>query len=89
MTDAPKGSPERLIHMSNQIWSFFRSYPHDKAVAGIAEHIGQFWDRRMRESILAHRAGGGEGLEPAVIEALDHMAKAQPKSGNHQIKTRD
>ncbi len=76
MTDTHSARAEKLIHMSNQISTFFRSYPHEKAVTGIAEHIHQFWDRRMREAILAHRAGGGEGLEPIVIEALDRMSGA-------------
>ncbi len=67
--------PEKLIQMSNQISVFFRPYPHEAAVAAIGEHIAQFWDRRMREAILAYRAGGGEGLEPRVIEALDWMRR--------------
>jgi formate dehydrogenase subunit delta len=35
-------SPDRLIYMANQIGSFFKSQGHDKAVPGMAEHIGKF-----------------------------------------------
>jgi formate dehydrogenase subunit delta len=56
--------------MANQIGKFFHSQGHDKAVPGIAEHIKKFWDPRMRKSIFAHLDAGGDGLEPAVIEAL-------------------
>ena len=41
-------SPDRLIHMANQIGSFFRSQGPGKAVLGIADHIQKFWDPRMR-----------------------------------------
>ena len=56
--------------MANQIAAFFRSYPHDTAVEGIAGHIRQFWERRMRDQLYAHVEAGGEGLDPLVIEAV-------------------
>lgn len=63
-------TPDRLVHMANQIAAFFRSYPHDTAVEGIAGHIRQFWERRMRDQLYAHVEAGGEGLDPLVIEAV-------------------
>ena len=63
-------TPERLVHMANQIAAVFRSYPHDTAVEGIAGHIRQFWERRMRDQLYAHVEAGGEGLDPLVIEAV-------------------
>jgi formate dehydrogenase subunit delta len=63
-------SPDRLIHMANQIGKFFRSQGHDKAVPGISEHIKMFWDPRMRKAILAHLDAGGIGLDPEVREAV-------------------
>ena len=32
-------SPDKLVHMANQIGKFFTSQGPDKAAAGIAEHI--------------------------------------------------
>jgi formate dehydrogenase subunit delta len=63
-------SPDRLIHMANQIGTFFKSQGADKAVPGIAEHIKKFWDPRMRTAILAHLDAGGAGLHPEVREAI-------------------
>ena len=69
-------SADRLIYMANQIGKFFQSQGHDKAVAGIAEHIGKFWDPRMRRGIFAHLDAGGVGLDPNVREAIETLKKA-------------
>lgn len=60
----------RLIYMANQIGKFFVSEDKTTAVAGIADHLKKFWDPRMRAEIIAHLAAGGEGLDPAVREAV-------------------
>jgi len=54
---------QELVRMTNQIADYFRAYPEDEAVAGVAEHIRQFWDPRMREGMRAHLSAGGEGLD--------------------------
>ncbi|MDR3375939.1 MAG: formate dehydrogenase subunit delta [Ancalomicrobiaceae bacterium] len=56
--------------MANQIGAFFDSQPEAQRVAGIAEHIARFWDRRMRRQIYAVLDAGGAGLKPDVAEAL-------------------
>ncbi|MFZ5913508.1 MAG: formate dehydrogenase subunit delta [Pseudomonadota bacterium] len=57
--------------MANQIADFFRAYPQEEAVAGIAGHFRQFWDPRMRRQILEHLdKGGGSGLDPLCLDAL-------------------
>jgi formate dehydrogenase subunit delta len=68
---------ERMVTMANQIATYFRSYPHETAVDGVATHIRQFWEKRMRAQLLDHVAKGGEGLEPLVIEAA---ARLQPRA---------
>jgi hypothetical protein len=37
-------TPDKMVHMANQIALFFASYPHDEAVAGVADHINKFWE---------------------------------------------
>jgi len=69
-------SADRLIYMANQIGKFFQSQGHDKAVAGIAEHIRKFWDPQMRKGIFAHFDAGGAGLDPNVREAIETLKKA-------------
>jgi formate dehydrogenase subunit delta len=66
-------SPDKLVYMANQIGKFFASQGHDKAVAGIAEHLAKFWDPRMRAAIVAHLDAGGVGLDPPVREAVDRL----------------
>jgi len=58
-----------LVRMANQIADFFRSKPHDEALAGAADHIRKFWDPRMRAKMADHLAHGGEGLSPLAREA--------------------
>ncbi len=76
-------SAERLVYMANQIAQFFGSQKHEAAVAGIADHIGKFWDPRMRSMIFAHLDAGGAGLKPAAIEALTRLQeKAREKAAS-------
>ncbi len=64
---------ERLVHMANQIADFFRPYPEDEAVAGVENHLVQFWDPRMRAALMAHVAAGGAGLEPLALAAAKRL----------------
>jgi formate dehydrogenase subunit delta len=66
-----------MIRMANQIAAFFEAYPRGEALEGIARHIKNFWDPRMRKQLAEHIAGGGEGLSPLVIAALAPKAKAK------------
>jgi formate dehydrogenase subunit delta len=65
--------PDRLVHMANQIGKFFQYQREDEVVPGIANHIKQFWDPRMRAAIFAYLDQGGEGLDPKVKEAIFHL----------------
>lgn len=71
----------KLVHMANQIGAFFAAQGHDKAVAGIADHITKFWEPRMRAQIFAHLERGGEGLDPFVKEAIETLAHKQQAAG--------
>ncbi|WP_324354132.1 formate dehydrogenase subunit delta [Methyloceanibacter sp.] len=42
-------------------------------VPGIADHIGTFWEPRMRTAIFASMDRGGAGLDPLVKEAMDSL----------------
>ena len=62
-----------MVHRANQIALFFASYPHDEAVAGVTDHFKKFWERRMREQIIAYVAQGGKGLHELAIEAVKRL----------------
>jgi formate dehydrogenase subunit delta len=69
-------SPDRLIHMANQIGSFFKSQGPGKVTPGVADHIKKFWDPRMRSLIEAHVDAGGAGLDPEVRGAIELLKNA-------------
>lgn len=68
-------SPEKLIYMANQIATFFESKPHDEGVAGVAQHITDFWEPRMRRQFFELIDGGAEGFKPLVLEAAPKVRR--------------
>jgi formate dehydrogenase subunit delta len=70
---------ERLVHMANQIADFFGSYPHEQAVAGVADHLHKFWDPRMRKQIIEYVGTDGAGLRDIALDAIKQLA-AEKKS---------
>jgi formate dehydrogenase subunit delta len=70
----------KLGHMASQIADFFKSYPEEQAVPAIADHINQFWGRRMREDFLAGFAADSERLPALVRKALGKIRPAHNRS---------
>jgi len=64
---------ENMIHMANQIAQFFASYPHEEAVAGVADHIQKFWEKRMRQQLSEYIGQGGSGLNELALEAAKRL----------------
>ena len=64
-------SPEKMVMMANQIAAFFATQPGEGQAQGVAEHINDFWEPRMRQQLARHVAAGGAGLAPLVLEAMD------------------
>jgi formate dehydrogenase subunit delta len=62
-------SPEKMIHMANQIAMFFTTKPEEEGLQGIAEHINAYWEPRMRKQLFVHLDAGGAGLHPLFIAA--------------------
>lgn len=75
-------SPEKLVYMANQIGKFFAHQGEKDAVANTADHLKKFWDPRMRKAIFAHVAGGGQGLDPFVLKAVDLLRKESAQKEN-------
>jgi formate dehydrogenase subunit delta len=68
----------KLARMANQIAEFFQAYPEAEAVAAIADHINQFWTRRMREDFRAGFAEDAQTLSPLVRKAREQVRTAMP-----------
>ncbi|HWK68668.1 MAG TPA: formate dehydrogenase subunit delta [Rhizobiaceae bacterium] len=69
---------EKLVYMANQIAAFFETMPHDEAAAGVAKHINDFWDPRMRRQFFAIVEAGDAGLRPLVIDAVPMIKRPAP-----------
>lgn len=64
-----------LIRMANQIADFFGPYSEAEAIEGIATHIRNFWEPRMRTGILDVLDQDPDALKPVVAKALKHLAE--------------
>ena len=62
-------SPDKLARMANQIATFFSTRPHDEAVAGIAAHLSDFWEPRMRRQLFELLESQPDLFLPLVREA--------------------
>lgn len=61
---------DKLVMMANQIAAYFHPYPRDRALAGIAKHIEDFWTPKMRARLDLT----APKLDPLVREALSAKA---------------
>ena len=71
----------QLVKMANQITTYFKIYPKAEALDGIAKHIHNTWERRMRNAMRDIIEAGGEGLEPLFVEAMDDYFKGPKSAG--------
>lgn len=59
-----------MVRMANQIGDFFKSYPEQEALDGIAEHINKFWEPRMRKIFFAYADAGGKDFSTIVKKSI-------------------
>jgi formate dehydrogenase subunit delta len=82
LTGAKIMDMKNLIHMANQIGSFFEAMPEqDEALQGIAGHLQRFWEPRMRSQLLDYvDTENGKDLKPIVVSAIRvHRGKLLPQ----------
>jgi len=68
-------SAEKIARMANEIARFMESKPHAEGVAGLASHINDFWEPRMRRHLFRLIDAGGEGLRPLVRDAASKIRR--------------
>lgn len=66
-------SPEKMVHMANQIAGFFKTQPHEDHAEAVAGHLRDFWEPRMRAQLHDYIAAGGAGLDEIVLRAADRL----------------
>jgi formate dehydrogenase subunit delta len=64
-----------LVRMANQIALFFEPYGGEEAVAGVAGHLRNFWEPRMRSQLITIVE-----TEPGLVHELVRAAVAQQKA---------
>lgn len=65
---------EHLVKMANQIADNFSF--HADAVERTADHLRRFWAPSMRRQLAEYSSAGGDGLKPAVRDALQRLSDA-------------
>jgi formate dehydrogenase subunit delta len=70
-------SPDKMIHMANQIATFFATQPGSRQAEAVARHLKSFWDPRMLAQLDACVAQGGAGLSPLVIDAVRSLGATE------------
>jgi formate dehydrogenase subunit delta len=73
-------SPEKMVHMANQIATFFRTQPGTDRAARVAAHLTDYWEPRMLDQLHAHVAAGGAGLDDLVIAAAKGIAQGRERA---------
>ena len=71
-------SPDKLIYMANQIAIFMESKPHAEGMAGLASHINDFWEPRMRRQFFDMLDAGDTRFRPLVAEAAASIHRPAP-----------
>lgn len=68
---------DKLVYMANQIGREFGSQRPKEAVEATYDHLWHFWEKRMRDAIIAHLDAGGEGLTDVGKEAVRMLAERE------------
>lgn len=58
---------EDTVRKANQIADFFKAYDDSEAVDGVAGHIRQFWDPRMRAHLARYLVEDDSGFSPLAL----------------------
>lgn len=68
-------SDDKIVRMANQIATFMASKPLAEGLAGLALHINDFWEPRMRRQLFARLDAGDAGLHPLVVQAAGRIRR--------------
>lgn len=66
---------QNLVKMANNIGTYFNAEPdREAAIAGVEQHLKNFWEPRMRHQIVDYLENGGSELMDIVAAAVRNLA---------------
>ena len=68
-------APDKLIRMANQIALFMESKPEAEGIDGLAAHINDFWEPRMRKQFFELIDSGSAEFRPLVLKAAGKIRR--------------
>lgn len=68
----------KIIRMANQIATYFDSRPEAERAVGIAAHINDFWEPRMRTQLIELLARKSGVFKKEVVASGLHIKKPLP-----------
>lgn len=74
---------DKIVRMANQIAMFMASKPLAEAREGLAAHINDFWEPRMRRQFFELVDAGHAGFLPLVLEAAPRIRR--PAAGQDPL----
>ena len=77
---------DKLIHMANQIATFFETQPSVHAGEATAKHINDFWSPPMRGRLIELMDGNATGLRPSVLQGAGHVRKPGERPDAWEIR---
>ena len=75
-------SADKIARMANDIAKFMESKPHAEGLTGLANHINDFWEPRMRRQLFQLIDAGNPDLRPLVLEAAGRIRRPTPESAS-------
>lgn len=76
VTELPM-SADKIARMANQIATFMATKPHEEGVQGLAAHINDFWEPRMRRQLFDRMTSAPDDFLPMVHEAAAQIRRPQ------------
>lgn len=73
-------SPEKMVHMANQIATFFKTQPGTDQASRVAAHLTDYWESRMLDQLHSYVTTGGQGLDALVIAADAEIARTHERT---------
>jgi formate dehydrogenase subunit delta len=74
-------SPDKLVHMANQIATFFGTQPHVDQVARVEAHLRDYWEPSMRAQLVEIAAAGHPDLSPLAAAAARNLGAQAMAAG--------